>query len=147
MRNVFILLIAVLASSVALADGPTVAFKYVDADGVVSFTDEEKRIPAKYKETAEKVTLGGLGDYERFTAVTVAPVAVETATQVTTASTVIVQTAPAPKQDCGTISLRSERRDVETNAGGSNARFFIAEDDCGVLFDAPYYPELNALRR
>lgn len=144
MRNVFVVLVVTLASSVALADGPTVAFKYVDDAGVVSFTDDEKRVPAKYKDRAEKVTLGELGDYERFTAVTVAA---EAAAQVATAPAVVYTAPAATKQDCGTIRVRSERRDGESNSGGDNTRFFIAEDDCGVLFDAPYYPELNSLRR
>ena len=146
MRNVFIVLIVVLASSVALADGPTVAFKYVDSSGTLSFTDDEKRVPAKYKATAEKVTLGELGDYDRFTAVTDGPRDVKVPA---TRAPVTVVTAPA-KPDCGTIIVRSERRDVVGGAGGDgsfNTRFYIAEDDCGVLFDAPYYPELNALRR
>ena len=58
----------------------------------------------------------------------------------------IPEPAPAAKEDCGEIRVRSERRNVKTNSGGSNARFFIAEDDCEVLFDAPYYPDLNSLR-
>jgi hypothetical protein len=146
MRNVFIVLIVVIAASVALAGGSTVVFKYVDSSGALSFTDDENRVPEMYKAKAEKVTLGALEDYERFTAVSPAPEA--EAAQAVTAPTVIVQTvAPATEQDCGTITVRSERRDVETNSGGSNTRFYIAEDDCGVLFDAPYYPELNALRR
>jgi hypothetical protein len=142
MRNVFVVLIVAFAASVALANEPTVAFKYVDASGALSFTDDEKRVPAKYKATAEKVTLGELGDYERFTAVTAVPESVTEATQVVGAPTVVVQAAPA-KPDCGTVTFRSERRDHD----GLNSRFYIVEDACGVLFDAPYYPELNALRR
>jgi hypothetical protein len=149
MRNIFVVLIVVLAASVALADGPTVAFKYVDDSGVVSFTDDEKRVPQKYKERAEKVTLGALGDYDRFTVLAPVATTVEsprlTALRAANAAPVVTT-----KPDCGTITVRSERRDVTDGASGTgsfNTRFFIAEDDCGVLFDAPYYPELNALRR
>lgn len=149
MRNVFVVLIVTLAASVALADGPTVAFKYVDDAGVVSFTDDEKRVPAKYKERAEKVTLGELGDYERFTSS--APVASTTESpRLVALRAVNVTPAVTAKPDCGTITVRSERRDVTDGASGTgsfNTRFFIAEDDCGELFNAPYYPELNALRR
>jgi hypothetical protein len=130
MRNVFIVLIAVLATSVALADGPTVAFKYVDSYGTLSFTDDEKRVPAKYKAAAEKVTLGALGDYQRFTPISVAPAVVEAPTPVVTVTT-------PTKRDCGTVTFRSERRDHD----GFNSRFFIAEDDCGILYDAPFYPD------
>ena len=139
MRNVLVVLIVVFVASVAMANEPTVAFKYVNSAGVVSYTDDEKRVPKAYKAAAEQVTLGGLADYERFTPVTVLPVAV-TAPAVQTA-------APATKQDCGTVRVRSERRDGESNSGGDNTRFYIVEDDCGVLFDAPYYPDLNAVRR
>ncbi len=134
MRNVFIVLIAILASSVALADGPTVAYKYVDSFGTLSFTDDANRVPAKYKATAEKVTLGALADYDRFTAV-VTVVAAPTRTVVTTVPTVT-------KRDCGTVTLRSERRDHD----GFNSRFYIAEDDCGVLYDAPFYPDFIVRR-
>jgi hypothetical protein len=149
MRNVFVVLIVTLAASVALADGATVAYKYVDASGVISFTDDEKRVPAKYKDVAEKVTLGELGDYERFTALSTVGVTVESPrlTALRAANAAPVATT---KPDCGAVTVRSERRDVEGGAGGDgsfNTRFFIAEDDCGILFDAPYYPELNALRR
>lgn len=149
MRNVFVVLLITLAASVALADGPTVAFKYVDDSGVVSFTDDEKRVPAKYKERAEKVTLGELGDYERFTSLKV-PVASTESPRLTALRAVNAAPAVTTKQDCGTITVRSERRDVTDGASGTgsfNTRFFIAEDDCGELFNAPYYPELNALRR
>jgi hypothetical protein len=149
MRNVFVVLIVVLAASVALADGPTVAFKYVDDSGVVSFTDDEKRVPAKYKATAEKITLGALGDYDRFTALSTVGVTVESP-RLTALRAANAAPAATTKPDCGTVTVTSERRDVEGGAGGDgsfNTRFFIAKDDCGVLFDAPYYPELNALRR
>ena len=128
MRNVFIVLIAVLASSVALADGPTVAYKYVDSFGTLSFTDDEDRVPAKYKATAEKVTLGALADYDRFTAVATV-VAAPTRTAVTTVPAVT-------KRDCGTVTTRSERRDHD----GFNSRFWIVEDDCGELYNATGYP-------
>jgi hypothetical protein len=133
MRNVFVVLIVTLAASVALADGPTVAFKYVDDSGVVSFTDDEKRVPAKYKERAEKVTLGGLDDYERFTKA--ATIIVASPSEFP--APVTVQSPVARTEDCGTVTFTSERRDHD----GFNSRFYIAKDDCGVLFDAPFYPE------
>ncbi len=151
MRNVFIVLIAVLASSVALADGSTVVFKYVDSSGALSFTDDKNRVPEKYKARAEKVTLGSLSDYERFTRVgnicyKYTGVGCATAPESPRLSALrVANTIPAttPKQDCGLVTFRSERRDHD----GFNSRFYIVEDNCGVLFDAPYYPELNSIRR
>ena len=49
------------------------AFKYVTEDGVISFVDDEKRIPAHYKDQAEKIKLLGLEDYPRFTPVVPQP--------------------------------------------------------------------------
>lgn len=144
MRNIFVVLIAVLVTSVALANGSTVAYKYVDSYGTLSFTDDEKRVPVKYRAGAEKVTLGALKDYDRFTAVAppvdswrdLFPPAVK-------APATAVVTAPVlDERDCGTVTFRSERRDHD----GLNSRFYIAEDDCGVLFDAPFYPDFRVLR-
>ncbi len=69
MRKLVVLVAFALASSVALAGEPTVAFKYVDSAGVVSYTDDKERVPKAYKATVEKVTLKKLADYERFTKV------------------------------------------------------------------------------
>lgn len=45
-----------------------VCFRWVTDAGVVSFTDEEKRIPERYKATAERLEFEhGLDGYERFT--------------------------------------------------------------------------------
>ena len=67
MCKFLVVLIVFLAPSAALADEPTVAFRYVNSSGIVSFTDEAKRVPAMYKEQATQVTLGALADYERYT--------------------------------------------------------------------------------
>ena len=131
MRNVFIVLIVVLAASVALADGSTVAYKYVDSFGILSFTDDADRVPAKYKAAAEKVTLGSLADYDRFTAV--APATENPRLVALRAANTPVATT---KKDCGTMTTRSERRDHD----GFNSRFWIVEDDCGELYNATGYP-------
>ncbi len=131
MRKILVVLVVVFAASVALAGGPTVVFKYVDSFGTVSFTDDEGRVPAKYKAVAEKLTLGALADYDRFTAVApVAPVAVAPTTQVVTAP------VAATKQDCGPVTRRSERRDHD----GFNSLFWIIENDCGELYNGTGYP-------
>jgi hypothetical protein len=131
MRNVFIVLIAVLASSAALADGPTVVFKYVDSFGTLSFTDDENRVPEMYKAKAEKVTLSAFEDYDRLTPT--GP-ATENPRLVTlrAANTSVTVT----EQDCGTVTIRFERRDHD----GLNSLFWIVEDDCGELYNATGYP-------
>lgn len=130
MRNVFIVLI-VLASSVALAGGSTVVFKYVDSSGTLSFTDDENRVPEMYKAKAEKATLGALEDYDRFTPV--GP-STENARLVTLRS--VHTPVTVTEQDCGTMVTRSERRDHD----GFNSLFWIVEDDCGELYNATGYP-------
>lgn len=149
MRNVFVVLIVTLAASLALADGPTVAYKFVDRDGVVNFTDELKRVPEAYKASAEKIELGALADYERFTprTTTVESQPVSERLSELRASNVVASNPTPSERDCGAVTVRSERRNMETNSGGSNARVFIVEDDCGVLFESLQQPELNALRR
>lgn len=72
--RIIVMLLGTFAASVALAGEPTVAFQYVDDSGVVSFTDEERRIPARYKERSQEIILGELSDYAKFTYVITVPV-------------------------------------------------------------------------
>lgn len=129
----WITLIIMLAASTAGADG--VAFKYTNSDGVVSFTDDPKRIPEKFQ--AEQIAFD---EYDRLTPIQ---------NSLPTVPKAIPTAVAEIDDDCGPISVRSERRDTEGGVGGEgsfNTRFYIAEDDCRVLFDAPYYPDLNSLR-
>ncbi len=130
MRNVFIVLIVVLVASVALADGSTVVFKYVDSSGALSFTDDENRVPKMYK--AKAATLGALEDYERFTTISPATENPRLAT-LRAANTPVTVT----EQDCGTMTTRSERRDHD----GLNSLFWVVEDACGELYNATGYPQ------
>lgn len=132
MRNVFIVLVVVvLASSVALAGGSTVVFKYVDSSGTLSFTDNENMVPAMYKAKVEKVTLGALEDYERFT-----PVGPSTENARLVTLRAVNTPVTVTEQDCGTVVTRSERRDHD----GFNSLFWVVEDDCGELYNATGYP-------
>lgn len=149
MRSVIVVLTLLLAATVAQAEGTY--FSWVTEDGVFAFAGEAKGVPAKYKDAAKEIPFPTLAEYEKFT-----PTAKGSTEEHATALTarlerlrsVAVASRPAEK-DCGTVSLRSERRTVEGGAGGDgtfNTRFYIAEDDCGVLFDAPFYPDFQVNR-
>ena len=142
MRSLIIVLALVFTASVAQAEGTY--FSWVTDDGVFSYTDDVKRVPVKYKEAAKELPFPKLVEYERFTSMVKGVPAEQEAAltaRLETFRSVTVAARPAP-EDCGTVSLRSERRDVD----GFNRRFYIAEDSCGVLFDAPFYPDFQVNR-
>jgi hypothetical protein len=65
---------AALVAAVGLAAGPAAAktvYSWVTDEGTFAFTDDAKRIPAKYREQVERRTLGKLGSYPRYTPVRV----------------------------------------------------------------------------
>jgi hypothetical protein len=121
------------------AQAYTTVYRYVSESGVVSFADSKEAIPKKYRDAARTLTLsGGLKDCERCTVAVTPPHP--------RASRLLAvhgkHTHTEPKQECGTVRLRSERRDHD----GYNTRFYIVEDDCGILFDAPFYPKFQVER-
>jgi hypothetical protein len=64
------LLTGLLPSPGAAADARTpdrTVWQWTTEDGVVSFTDDEKQIPARYRDEARSRVLGRLDDYERYT--------------------------------------------------------------------------------
>ena len=74
-RYIVLWLIVCLTPTIVLAGGESndtsgvVAFVWTSDSGTVSFTDDEKRIPERYKKQARQLVLGDLKDYERFTIV------------------------------------------------------------------------------
>jgi hypothetical protein len=129
MRNLILVLIVVLAATAAQAD-ETVAFSYVDADGVVVFTDDEKQVPIAYKDVAKKTTLGSLGNYERFTPITKAtPSRLEELRALNATSTPRLQACDGP------VMVLRERRDYDTTTGTTtnsyNSTFYTVRDSCG----------------
>jgi len=134
-------------------EGSTI-ISYEGRDGVISFTDDPNRIPISLADSAREVNFGSFLEHDRLTPVD-KKAAVDrnhklrerlerfTVAQETSAS-------KSSEEDCGPIQVTSERRSVKNGVGGNGTfsrRFFIASDDCGVLFDAPYFPELNAISR
>lgn len=59
------LLVGLLSAPVQASD----VFFYETEEGVLSYTDDEKRIPSRYSKTTEIVAFPALEDYERFTPV------------------------------------------------------------------------------
>jgi hypothetical protein len=57
MKNIFFVFILLIATS-ALADGPTTVYGWVSSDGVESFTDNDKAVPAKYLDQGLREVLG-----------------------------------------------------------------------------------------
>jgi len=55
------------SEEVVLASGT--AFRYVTEDGVLSFTDAVDRVPVRYQEVAEEVTLEKFKDYNKLSIV------------------------------------------------------------------------------
>ncbi len=53
----------VLAGALAAPAAAGVAYKWTDASGAVSFTDDADRIPKQFRDSAEKIETGPLSDY------------------------------------------------------------------------------------
>ena len=135
MRSLLVLLVVLFAVSVAQAG---TVYRWVDDGKVLCFTDEVKKVPAKYQDKAETLELPALADYSRYTkAPSPVPSRLEELREQAAKRVPVV-----PEKDCGVVTIRTERRDV----GRLNKRFFIAEDSCGVLFNAPFYPEFEIRR-
>jgi hypothetical protein len=135
MRSLLVLLAILFTASVVQAD---TVYRWVDDGGVLCATDDVKRVPAKYQDRAEALELLALVDYSQYTKSSspVPPRLEELRAKA------VKRVPVVPEKDCGVVTIRSERRD----AGMFNKRFFIAEDDCGVLFDALFYPDFGIYR-
>lgn len=66
MRKFLLLLSLCVVPSLSLAE-PREILTYVTDSGTVSFTDELKRVPQKYQDDVEVITVDGLNDYARGT--------------------------------------------------------------------------------
>jgi hypothetical protein len=129
MRSAILVLSLVLVASVAHAG---TYFRYADDNGALAFTDNAERIPSEFRDAADTVELPPLTSYAKYT-----PVPATVVPKITPRS------LPArASEGCGPVTFRTERR----QDGDYNRRYYTVEDDCGVLFDAPYYPELQSNR-
>ena len=60
-------LVGFVSAAVAAPAAAGIAYQWTTGEGTVAFTDDPKRIPAKYKDAAVKRDLGKLKSYPRFT--------------------------------------------------------------------------------
>jgi len=56
------------ATQPATAQSGTALYRWVTADGTVSYTDDAKRVPERYRDSAQTIERGMLSDYGRYTA-------------------------------------------------------------------------------
>ena len=134
MRNVILVLIVAFVATVARAD--TVVFKYTNASGVVSYTDDAQRVPEDFKTSAEKLTLEELVKYERFTP---AQSASTTSRLEGLREANATQAVNPNREKCaGPVSVSQERRERTVDASASwtgnqtyNSLFYVVRDSCG----------------
>lgn len=94
-------------SAEVLAD---TVYTWTTEDGTVAYTDEEKRVPAKYRDRVEIKVMDSLEGYHRFTPVDEAAVAAEDVAPTT--GDAVIATAPAG-------AIQSPRPGVSVISGGS----------------------------
>jgi hypothetical protein len=122
-------LILMMASTAYAGD----IFRYVDSDGTVSFTDSVKRIPAAYKDVAEKVVLEGAFK-DTVTFVTVTP-----------EIRIPVVEVPTTIETCdGFVTVTSERRQFSDGLSDYNRTVYSVHDECGNLVSETFsQPEVR----
>jgi hypothetical protein len=119
-------------------------FRYVTEDGVVSFTDELKRVPARYKDVAERVILDEeFKDFNRLSVATVDST-LPVLPKLTNRVTVDARTGSAIITNCtGHVSVTSERHQF----GDYNRTVYLVHDECGDLISVTsYQPEVRIER-
>jgi hypothetical protein len=138
MKNIFFVFILLVATS-AFADGPTTVYGWVDSEGVESFTDSDARVPAKYLEDVEVISLKGVKGYEKFTAVTVSADHAAWLAHLREVNTVVVE----PEYCKGHVLVTSQR----IQDGDINRRIYIATDECGKTTSVtPFNPSVQINR-
>ena len=109
-------------------------FRYVDSDGVVSFTDSEKKIPPMYKDVAEKVVLEG--EFKNLDSLTI----------VTATPEIVIPVVEVPNtiETCnGKVTITSERRQF----GDFNRTVYSVYDECGDLVSETFHQPTVKLNR
>jgi len=117
---------ALLIATSAVADGPTTVYKWVDSDGVQSFTDSDEAVPAKYLEDVEVISLNGIKGYEKFSTTLESTYAADLEARLAhlrEANTVVVK----PEFCKGHVLVTSQR----IQDGDYNRRVYVVTDECG----------------
>jgi hypothetical protein len=135
MRNIALLiaLAAILSASKVEAGD---FYQWTNEDGSISFTDDAKRIPARYKASATERDFAGIAE-KRITPHSISENAEALAARLQGLRETNSAPAVNPNQlpDCsGPVTVVRERRQV----GEYNRTFYVATDECGnVVYDSP----------
>ncbi len=131
MRRIVIAAVALILMLATAAYAGEI-FRYVTTDETVSFTDDVKKIPAMYKDTAETVVLEG--EFK------------DTTTFVTVTPEIVIPVVEVPTtiETCdGFVTVTSERRQF----GDFNRTVYSVYDECGNLVSETFsQPEVDIER-
>lgn len=146
MRNIAVVALILMLATAAQAGE---IFRYVTTDGTVSFTDDEKKIPAVYTDVAEEVVLeGDFKDFGSLTIITVDPTSparyYPVMSKLTNRVTLDARTGSAIVTNCtGHVSVTSERHQF----GDFNRTIYLVHDECGELVSVTFYQPEVRIRR
>ena len=144
MRTLILVLFVIVMATLAVAGASDASpmWCWTTEDSVLSCTDTEKNIPARYKDQAEVVETENLAT-ERITPHSTAGHADELTARLARLRQV---NAPAPKpvRECeGHVTVTSDRIQV----GEYNSRVFIVKNECGETVSVtPFYPDVQINR-
>ncbi len=106
-------------------------YQWTDSAGAISFTDDESRIPAAFKEAVEVIRIEGLKSFEQGSIVAPSTYAVDLEARLTHLRSMRIESIFASRQrprDCtGHVFVTSERFQI----GDYNRRFYTVFDECG----------------
>lgn len=109
-------------------------YQWTDSDGVVSMTDDVKRIPPAYRDTAAERRFEDIKD--RRTPVTVPAADYEAALTASLERQRALNSRttvnPNRLRDCtGPVTITHERRDYQERGQSLNSMFFVTRNACG----------------
>ena len=115
---------------------PKTAHTWTTEQGTLSFVDDPKKIPERYKEEAKQVELQSLRDYSRFTAMGVSSKQFRETVRQSIARYRNLNRDSQPQRDfqsqcTGTLTIDRERRIHTENGQRLNSLFFIVRNSCG----------------
>ena len=139
MRSLVVLTLTLILALATTAQAEV--FRWTTAEGVVSFTDSEKMIPARYKDSAEKVILDPLKNFDRLTISTV------NNEEVVPSPAQVTFYNPNRVDECtGLVTVTTERRQFG-EFHTYNRRIYVTRDECGNTISETFYsPEVRVNR-
>ena len=130
MRNIAVVTLILMLTTAAYAGE---IFRYETKDGVVSFTDSEKRIPAAYRDVTEKVALEG--EFKNFDRLTISTVKYGVPHLHLTPLLASAENQNGVDECTGHVSVTSERHQL----GDFNRTIYFVHDECGELVSVTFY--------